>query len=275
MKGPIAFAYVAVALAFLMSACSTPAKRFDAVADAQGLRRVEDHAGPFVHVRFDNGRARPGRAVHIYIDGDGDPATRNAARGPTTSERLVLKLIAADPAAAVLIGRPCYYLLEPDPRCEASLWTTKRYSQAVIDSIANAVSRVLGGLPGSPVTLIGYSGGGAIVSLITARLTRVDRVITIAANLDIDAWAAHHGSVAPHASLNPADIAPLPATIAQWHLYGSADLDVPASTAARYLAKQVAARLSVVDGYDHRCCWEHIWPDVLAGQWLEDSSQIR
>ena len=153
--------------------------------------------------------------------------------------------------------------------------------QAVIDSMANAVSRVLAGLPGSPVTLIGYSGGGAIVSLIAARLTHVDRVITIAANLDIDAWAAHHGSVAPQGSLNPADIAPLPTTIAQWHLYGSDDRDVPASTAERYLAKQVIARLSVVDGYDHRCCWAQIWADVLAEQFvgadrsLEASPAIR
>ena len=97
---------VALALAVLMSGCSTSAARFDEVANLQGLRRIEDHAGAFVHVRFDNGRTEPGRPVHIYIDGDGDPATRNAARDPTTSERLVLKLIAADPGAALLIGRP-------------------------------------------------------------------------------------------------------------------------------------------------------------------------
>ena len=263
------FAYVLVALALLNSGCTTPASRFAQSADSQGLIRIEDRAGPFVHVRFHNGRAEPGRPVHIYFDGDGDPATRSAAGDPTTNERLVLKLIATDPGAAFLIGRPCYYLLDSDPRCDPSLWTSKRYSREVIDSIANAVRRVVAGLANSPVTLIGYSGGGAIVGLIAARLPQVERVITVAANLDIDAWAAHHGSTAPLGSLNPADVAPLPAAIAQWHLYGSRDQVVPASTAERYLAKQNAARMSVVGGYDHRCCWEQIWNDVLAGRFVD------
>ena len=260
MQQAIAFGRFTIALLVLTTGCTTPAARFDRAADSQGLTRVEDRAGPFVHVRFHKGRAGPGRPLHIYVDGDGD----SAARDPTTTERLVLKLMAADPAAAVLIGRPCYYLIEPDPHCDASLWRSKRYSQSVIDNMTSAVNRVLVGLPDAPVTLIGYSGGGAIASLIAARVARVERVITIAANLDIDAWAEYHHGAAPPGSLNPADGAPLRSAIMQWHLYGSDDRIVPASTAARYLDKQLAARLSVIDGYDHRCCWEEIWTDVLA-----------
>ena len=43
------------------------------------------------------------------------------------------------------------------------------------------------------VVLIGYSGGGTLAWLMASRIPETTRVVTIAANLDIDEWTRIHG----------------------------------------------------------------------------------
>ncbi len=64
--------------------------------------------------------------------------------------------------------------------------------------------------------------------LVAARMEQVRQVVTIAANLDIDAWAEHSGYSRLRGSLNPATQPPLPTHIQQIHLAGGRDLRVPA-----------------------------------------------
>jgi pimeloyl-ACP methyl ester carboxylesterase len=133
-----------------------------------------------------------------------------------------------------------------------------------------ALRRILG--PGSlhEVTLIGYSGGGVLAMLIAARVEQVRTVVTIAANLDIDAWADHHGYSRLIGSLNPASQPPLQAKIRQIHLVGERDLRVPAHLSEQTIARQPNARLIVMANFDHVCCWERAWPDILAHQKQRD-----
>jgi pimeloyl-ACP methyl ester carboxylesterase len=147
------------------------------------------------------------------------------------------------------------------------LWTHERYGEAVVSSMTAALRRALGPDKYRKLTLIGYSGGGVLAMLIAARLERVRRVVTVAANLDIDAWAEHHGYSRLRGSHNPATHPPLPSSIRQIHLVGGRDDRVPPCLSRPVSERQLNARFLVFPESDHRCCWERDWPSILA--WLD------
>ena len=88
-------------------------------------------------------------------------------------------------------------------------------------------------------------------------------MVTLAGNLDIDRWAAHHGYSPLSGSLDPADLPPLPAGIRQWHWVGGRDENVPPAVVESGLVNQPSARAAVIPDVDHDCCWERLWPGLL------------
>lgn len=250
-------------LALFGLGCASPGERFLADAAGRGFVRGTFAAPHHELVVLRHGSAHAGEPLHIYLDGDGSPwiSPRRIAQDPTSRERLVLALMQRDPAAAVLIGRPCYYGAEG--ACDASMWTSRRYSEAVVAAMAAAIdAEIAAGDPG-PVTLIGYSGGGALAMLIAPRIDRVERVVTLAANLDVGAWTAHHGHSPLARSLDPALAPALPARIAQRHLFGADDENVPAERMRHVAERQASAEVVVVEGFDHACCWAAAWPELM------------
>jgi poly(3-hydroxybutyrate) depolymerase len=179
----------------------------------------------------------------------------------------VLDLIALDPAPAIYLGRPCYHGLGGEPACSPALWTSARYSEAVVESMATAARRAVEARGAERIVWLGYSGGGALAVLLAARVPQTSGVITVAANLDVDAWAERVGSSRLVGSLNPARRPPLPARVYQRHYVGGRDRAVPVEVARR------SAELVVVPDYDHRCCWTSLWPAVLSD--LERETQRR
>ncbi|MEQ8231399.1 MAG: alpha/beta hydrolase [Gammaproteobacteria bacterium] len=250
-------------LATLGCACSTPGERFLDDAAARGFsRELRDADGlPIVVLR--NHAGSDGAALHVYLDGDGQPfATRHrVATDPSSRERLALALMAADPHPAVLVGRPCYYVSAAD--CDSSLWTTARYGERVVTAMTLAIERVAATRPGVPLRLIGYSGGGTLAMLLAPRLPRVDTVVTIAANLDVAAWTRHHAYTPLGESQDPAVMPPLPAHIRQHHFLGARDDNVPPALVRAAIARQPQARVDVVADYGHACCWAAAWPKLL------------
>ena len=99
--------------------------------------------------------------------------------------------------------------------------------------------------------------------LLAPRLQRVERVVTVAANLDVNAWAAHHGYSALSGSLNPADAPPLPGHIRQLHLFGEKDKNVPAALMRQVAERSGNSEIRIVPGYNHACCWAETWPAPL------------
>ena len=71
------------------------------------------------------------------------------------------------------------------------------------------------------------------------------------------------GYVPLEGSLDPARRAPLPAAVRQVHLVGDEDENVPPALVAAVAARQPAARVLTLAGYDHRCCWADSWPALL------------
>lgn len=204
--------------------------------------------------------------VHVYLEGDGRPfATRHLPAGdPTPRRRLARELMALDPAPSIYLARPCYEGLADAPGCGPALWTDARYGEAVVASLAAALERLRGARRIGHYTLIGYSGGGVLAMLVAERVAMVERVVTVAANLDLAAWTAAHGYSPLVSSLDPARRPSLPPHIAQLHYAGGRDRNVPPAQIGSALARQPAARLVVVDEAAHARGWTRVWPLLLA-----------
>jgi pimeloyl-ACP methyl ester carboxylesterase len=218
--------------------------------------------------------ARAGRAsrtLHIYLDGDGTPwHPWGPAADPTPRNPLVLRLMALDRAPSLYLGRPCYLGLSLTAPCGSAFWTGERYSDAVVSSMEAALRRWLGRTEVDRLVWVGYSGGGVLAALLAPRFERTTDLVTVAANLDIDAWADLHGYSRLTGSLNPARQPPLPAWIRQRHYVGGKDRAVPTEVTRRGAVDP--GTVIVVPAYDHTCCWETMWPTVLDALDLEPVS---
>ncbi len=206
-------------------------------------------------------RRGPAGDLHIYIEGDGRPyLSRNQiARDPTSRSLTMLHLMLLDPSPSVYIGRPCYFGLEHDRHCDATVWTTRRFAPEVIASMQAVAQAEIAAAGAKRVTLFGHSGGATIATLLATRLPGVGELVTLAGNLDTDRWAALHGYAPLTGSLNPARLGRLPATVAALHYVGSADTVVPPAL-VEAAVRGVGGKLIVVRGFRHSCCWERIWP---------------
>lgn len=255
-------------LLFLIQGCATPSEKFIGTATKLGLSNQWVEGYPYQHRLFINSRANRSDVIdelHVYLDGDGTPWTssKKIADDPTPRNPLILEMMTKDPAAAVLLGRPCYYGLNAAPLCNESLWTSHRYAAEVVVSMNAAIQLWMSSKKVNNLVLIGYSGGGALAALLASGLKKTSAVITVAANLDIEAWSRYHGYSAPAASLNPAKDAQIPASVRQIHLTGLKDDNVPAEIIESFSRMQKNAIYLPLPEYDHVCCWVDIWPDIL------------
>jgi hypothetical protein len=204
------------------------------------------------------------KELHVYIGSDGTPWDRNRpATDPTPRNPLALRLMLADPARAIYVGRPCYHGTGSSMKCASDAWTSARYSEQVIASVSMVIENYVEEHQVERVVLIGYSGGGAIAALLAARLSRVSTLITIAANLDTSAWTTAHSYKPLLGSLNPANADPVPEDIRQFHLYGTLDTNVPHATTLAFLALNSSAEVIEYANFTHICCWESVWSDDL------------
>lgn len=257
-------------LAMSLSGCATrPSDPAEALAAAQGMTRLVVTGRGFRHLAYARGGVGVGEGwdgrVHLYLEGDGRPwASRHrVASDPTPLNPFALRLMGRDTASVLYVGRPCYHGFVEDPGCGPWLWTQGRYSPAVVASMVAAIETLVPTREGVRITLIGYSGGGVLALLIASRLDAVDQVITVAANLNVEAWADHHAYSPLAGSLNPAALAPLPPRVHQLHLAGARDRQVPPVTISSFLARNPGASFRIIEGFDHRCCWIEQWPELL------------
>lgn len=258
--------FLAACLVCTLSACATPAQRIDRLAASSGFQRLVVAGAPFdhlVYVKSANPAPQSGE-LHVYVEGDGTPWITHhlVARDPTPRRPLMLKLMALDPGPALYLGRPCYFGLMR--HCASRYWTGARYSETVVHSMIVALDNVRRqlGLHGK-IDLLGYSGGGTLAMLLAPRLKETSSVVTIAANLDVRGWTRLHGYSPLADSLDPADEAPLPARIAQIHLVGEEDRNVPPAITRAGVARQRNATIISYPHYNHHCCWERVWRSVL------------
>lgn len=236
------------------------------MAQQAGLRGELVQGKQFRHLVFESLTADRSHLL-VFIEGDGTPWVLGGtliARDPTPRRPILLPLIKDSPLSTVYVGRPCYYTAHEDTGCESALWTSARYSQSVVDSIAAVVRerRARGGF--QQVILAGHSGGGTLALLAARQLPETAAVITLAANLDIDAWVELHGYTPLKSSLSPASLPPLPSSIQEWHAVGERDRNVPPAINARYWDRLPPGHLLRYPDADHGCCWQREWPGILS-----------
>jgi len=251
--------FCALVLSFCLSACSST--RLDQTALQQGLnyQRIETDLFQLAGVTRGKPIEDHSKPSRIYLEGDGIPWRNNEpSANPTGRGRLSFQIFLQDEWATAYLARPCYEQETMPANCTPELWTSGRYSKAVVNTLIQAIEQIA---PTGDIELVGYSGGGTLAALIAHRLTRVSRVLTLAANLDHDAWSQHHGSLPLTSSLNPIDDAPT-LNGRELHLFGADDTIAPAALAQVYFEKHVAA-VGVIDGFTHRCCWVEQWLRIL------------
>jgi pimeloyl-ACP methyl ester carboxylesterase len=263
-----------ILVSVLVAACATPAARIANFAARSNFQQLLLQGGGFNLVAFFKPGIDPRKNLHIYIEHDG-PAwsdEQHVSADPTPRHALMLAAMAQDTSPSLYLGRPCYLGRHNDTRCGPMLWTHERYSEAVVSAMASALEGFLSSRTDAGVIFLGYSGGGTLAVLLAERFPHTRAVITIGGNLDIEAWAKRHDYSPLVGSLNPARREPLPSSIMQHHYVGGRDTNVPPEMIESIPSLPVGSVIKV-SGFDHTCCWQAWWPNVLRD--LEDNLATR
>jgi hypothetical protein len=272
---------VALVLACLFTACVPFASGEENMPIAyRGIRleRQRVESAVFAHYTFAKSGCAPDpeQAVPVFLDGDGNSWIRAGvvSEDPTPGDPIALDLLIADEACGLYVSRPCTFgLARSDPRCNPSVWTVDRYSEQAVASLATVLKRVVPA--GRPIVLVGYSGGGLLASHLANRLPAVSGVITLAANLDLAAWVAHHGYAPEIVARSLPSPFPIREGVVSLHVFGALDAISPASLSTAVLGRE--SEILVLDAIDHACCWPREWPRIRAAfqQRILSSSRIR
>jgi hypothetical protein len=267
--------WVALLCVFLIGACSTvptPAARrqhADELAAAAGWSPLLIPAGKFTLAAYRSPVQTPGAALTIYIEGDGAAWLNRStpSADPTPVHATALELALRHPGGTVYLARPCQFVAGADRHgCQLAYWTEARFASAVIESTSMAIDALKMRVGAQRVILVGYSGGGAVAALVASRRNDVDRLVTVAGNLDHTVWTQLHGVEPLTGSLNPADSWQQLVSIPQVHFVGAQDKvinkEVALSFRARFPIEQ-QPKVVIVPEFDHQCCWARDWPQLL------------
>lgn len=271
---------VALVLACLFMACAPFSSGEENKSIAyRGLRleRQRVESGVFAHYTFAKSGCRAAEgATPVFLDGDGSSWIRAGvvSEDPTPGDPIALDLLIADPACGLYVSRPCTFgLARSDPRCNPAVWTVDRYSEQAVASLASVLDRIVPA--GRPIVLVGYSGGGLLASHLANRIPAVSGVITLAANLDLAAWVAHHGYAPELVARSLPSPFPIRDGVVSLHVFGALDAISPASLSTAVLGRK--SEILVLDAIDHACCWPREWPRIRAAfqQRTLSSSRMR
>ena len=212
----------------------------------------------------------PSGTLTVYIEGDGAPWSTpwSPPDDPTPLEPTALAMAVQDPAGSVVyLGRPCQYLTPVAlASCDPALWMHKRFAPEVVATFDRELTRLQARLGTKHLRLVGYSGGGVIAALLAARRSDVQQLGTVAAPLALLAWTTWHDlSPFPDRSdpLHQSGVMP-----PSQHWVGQGDKVVPPSIVAQFIATK-GGHMTVVQGYDHQCCWARDWAHLIAAEQSE------
>ncbi len=253
----------------LLAGCTSSQARFENLRDSASLSQEVVSAQGFRLLLLERvALVGQGGHVHVYIEGDGRPWVAGGeavAADPTPRKPMALELLVQDERAALYLGRPCYFVGVGDAVCEPQWWTSQRYSDRVVQAMADALGDWLARRPAiTGVSLIGYSGGGVLAMLLGERVPQVRRVVAVASPLDHERWAALHGYSPLIGSLNVADLRHWRADVARQAIFGTEDRNVPYAEMLHALPP--GTEVVLLPGMAHECCGDHVWANVLKRQ---------
>ncbi len=252
----------------------TPKQRQDTaeqLASHQGWHKKKVIALGFDLLIFKPIKWEQSSILTVYFEGDGY-AWRSKSRlsaDPTPINPTALKLAINHPLGNVAyVARPCQYVGGETARgCDKRYWSNRRFSEEVIASSNVALDSLKHFFSATQLQLVGFSGGAAIATILAAQRNDVIKLITVSGNLDHQSWTDFHKLSPLTGSLNPVSYREKLAGIEQIHFVGEHDKVMPAFLAYKFVAGlpvKANAKVAVVSGQSHNCCWESIWK---ANQW--------
>lgn len=247
----------------------SPAERraaADALARLKSWRASIIPSGPFDLVAYLPSAPASAGHLTIYIEGDGLAwvTGTQVSSDPTPRDPLALRLALAQPeGAAAYLSRPCQYGDAEATNCSSRYWTSRRFAPEVVAATDRAIDVLKQRFGATRLSLVGYSGGGAVAALVAARRTDVERLVTIAGNLDHRAWTTYQRIESLTGSLSPVDYIEALSTIPQWHYVGAMDDNITPLLVQGFAEHFPVSKRPVVrieSSFDHRCCWVEQWP---------------
>jgi dienelactone hydrolase len=217
-----------------------------------------------------NDTPSPSEHLSIYIKGDGLAwiTGTQPSSDPTPRTPLALQLALAQPdGAAAYLGRPCQYINAEASNCPSRYWKEARFGPEVIAGANQAVDALKLRFGAMRLTLVGYSGGGAVAALVAAWREDVETLVTVAGNLDHQAWTTYHRIQPLTGSLNPMTYSANLNGIRQVHFVGGKDDNITPELVQGFAERFPAAErptMIVEPQVDHLCCWAKAWPRLVA-----------
>lgn len=210
----------------------------------------------------------------VYLEGDGLAWLNRTTPSfdPTPLQPLALKLAVQDDQPAAYLARACQFLVSP--QCSRKYWTSHRFAPELIAATDEALNQLKAHFHARHLTLVGYSGGGAMALLLAARRQDISALITVAGSLDQVAWTKALALTPLSGSLNAADEWQQVYRIPQAHLVGEQDTQVGIAAVQPYAQRFPAnhrPQIIVQSGFTHHCCWAENWPTLLQ----ETRAQLR
>ena len=259
--------FLLLTISFIFSSCigsiPTPEKRKEnalALVENKGFSEVDIKTSTFSLFSLQNNQIDcKNKNLKVYIEGDGLAwITRNTiSENPSPINATAIKLMNQDSdKCKVYLARPCQFITSN--KCDKKYWTSHRFSSEVLKSYEESLDYLKSKYENKSFTLIGYSGGGAIATLLASKKDDIKMLITIAGNLDTDKWTSYHKITKLDGSLNPSSYSNKLKNIKQYHLIGEKDGIIPQEIFLSYLSKfdkkdKISHRFF---NTDHNCCWE-------------------
>lgn len=202
----------------------------------------------------------PNSVYKIYIEGDGYAfnAHGHPTQDPTPKGTLVRELAFSDTSPNVIyMARPCQYV--KSKICSQRHWTTARFAPEIINAEYEAIKKIT---QDNPVILIGFSGGAQVAGLVATAKNglNVQKIITIAGNLDHLDWTQYHHLPPLNESMSLESYQQQFAQIPQIHYVGDEDKVMPPHLIKNFVGTN--AKVITIKGASHNNGWDSIFPAV-------------
>ncbi len=240
------------------------------IASPAWMIKRDISASPYILRAYERIHDRDGIA-NLYIEGNGSEFTSRSkwALNPTPENPVALHLASKDKAENVIyLARPWQYtaMISKNDKCDKSSWKENRFSSEVIKSYQLAMNDISARYGIKGFNIIGYSGGGAIATLLAASRSDVMSVRTVAGTLDHEAQSNLLGTPALSGSLNPVAKAASISETPQYHFIGGQDEFAPPAILHSYLQATPATtcvQTMLVQEASHDAGWVDKWPELL------------
>ena len=202
----------------------------------------------------------PTAPYKIYIEGDGAAfrADGSVSFNPTPRSTMLREIAFHDKHPNIIyLARPCQFV--EDKKCQPKYWSTARFSKESVQSEYEAIKTIV---KSNSVTLVGFSGGAQIAGLAAVKYAdlNVQKLVTIAGNLDVKSWTDYHKISPLILSDDLANYKTEYAKFKQVHYIGRLDNNIIPQITENFVAD--SATLIYVQNATHNTGWENIFADI-------------